>query len=59
MGKLKEKDSKKLDIDKSEIPQFAITSLLYYEKDKVIYDYLMDFKTKTKITDKTLFKVRV
>ncbi len=35
---------------------------MYYEKDKVIYDYTRmqwgDFKTKTKITDKTLFNGR-
>ena len=64
------KKFKKLDIDKSEIPtdiqkildNSSITSLLYYEKDKVIYDYTRmqwgDFKTKTKITDKTLFNGR-
>ena len=57
-------------IDKVDIPpdikkildKSSITSLLYYEKDKVIYDYTRTqwgvFKIKTKINDKTLFNGR-
>tara|TARA_A100001035_G_scaffold135779_1_gene106878 strand:+ start:228 stop:1337 length:1110 start_codon:yes stop_codon:yes gene_type:complete len=64
------KKFKKLLIDKVDIPpdikkildKSSITSLLYYEKDKVIYDYTRTqwgvFKIKTKINDKTLFNGR-
>ena len=64
------KKFKKLFIDKVDIPpdikkildKSSITSLLYYEKDKVIYDYTRTqwgvFKIKTKINDKTLFNGR-
>ena len=64
------KKFRELDINKAEIPtdikkildNSTITSLLYYEKDKIIYDYTRmqwgDFKTKTKINEKTLFNGR-
>ena len=64
------KKFKELVIDKVDIPpdikkildKSSITSLLYYEKEKVIYDYTRTqwgvFKIKTKINDKTLFNGR-
>ena len=64
------KKFKELLIDKVDIPpdikkildKSSITSLLYYEKEKVIYDYTRTqwgvFKIKTKINDKTLFNGR-